>query len=69
MAIGFGTLAAAHRGADVTPWLVAGIASDAVDLGATLAAGDALPPTGRLGVPVLAAAGALTGLALLRALR
>jgi hypothetical protein len=69
LAIAVGTLAAVRGDADPTGWLVAGIASDAIDLGATLAAGDALPPTGRIGVPVIAAGAVVTGLALLRTLR
>jgi hypothetical protein len=69
LAIAVGTLAAVRGDADPTGWLVAGVVSDTVDLGATLAAGDALPPTGRYGVAALAAGAVVTGLALLRALR
>jgi hypothetical protein len=69
VAIAVGTLAAVRNGGDAKPWLVAGIACDAVDLGATLAAGRALPPTGRAGVAVIAAGAVVTGLAVLRALR
>jgi hypothetical protein len=68
LAIGVGTLHAL-RGGDPTAWLVAGIASDAVDFGATVAAGRALPPTGRFGVAAIAGGAVLTGLAVLRALR
>jgi hypothetical protein len=69
LAIAVGTLAALRDGGDATPWLVAGIACDAVDLGATVAAGNALPPAGRAGVAALAGAAVVTGVAVLRALR
>jgi len=69
LTLGLGTLAALRDGGDVTPWLVAGIACDAVDFGSTLAAGDAIPSTGRLGVSLIAASAVVTGVALLRALR
>jgi hypothetical protein len=69
LAIAAGTLAAVRGEADPARWLVAGVASDAVDLGATLVAGDALPPTGRYGVAAVAAGAVVGGLVLLRALR
>jgi hypothetical protein len=69
LAIALGTIAALRGGGDVKPWLVAGVVSDAVDLAATLAAGKALPPTGRVGVPVMAGGAVVAGTALLRALR
>ena len=68
LALGVGTIAA-FRGGDPTPWVIAGIASDAVDLGATVAGGRSLPPTGRVGVALIAAAAAVTGTVVLRSLR
>lgn len=59
-----GAVWAATRGGAVRPWLVATVAGDLVDVGATLAAGDAVPPRGRNGTLALAGASALAGAAL-----
>ena len=48
----------------VRPWLVATVAGDLVDVGATLAAGDAVPSRARKGTLALAGASALAGAAL-----
>lgn len=68
LALAIGLLAAL-RGGDPGPWLVAGIAADAVDLTATLAAGRAVPPQARAGVGVIAGGAVLTGIALHRSLK
>jgi hypothetical protein len=67
--VGAGTALAATRERDPVPWLVGGAVADAIDGVATLAAGDRLPPHGRLGALALAAGGALAGVGLARALR
>jgi hypothetical protein len=63
LGLGLGTLAAL-RGGDARGWLLAGVLADAADLGATLAAGRALPPAGRNGAAVVAASAVAGGLAL-----
>jgi hypothetical protein len=55
---------AASTGGAVRPWLIATVAGDLVDVGATLAAGDAVPRRGRNGTLALAGASALAGAAL-----
>jgi hypothetical protein len=50
-------------------WMATCAVADAVDLAATVAAGDRLPATGRLGVAAIAASGAATGVWLWTALR
>lgn len=52
---------AASSGGAVRPWLIATVAGDLVDVGATLAAGDAVPRRGRDGTLALAGASALAG--------
>ena len=47
LAIGLGVLLALERGAPVRGWLEAGTLSDAVDVAATLLAGDAIPADAR----------------------
>lgn len=47
--------------AQLVPWVAAAIVADAADLVATLAAGDALPLTGRLLVSALASGGVVLG--------
>jgi len=59
VAIGAGLWRALERGEDASGWLLAGAAGDAADLVATLAARHSLPLLGRLGVPVIAASGAV----------
>jgi hypothetical protein len=67
--VGTGTALAAARNGDPVPWLVGGVVADAIDGAATLAAGDRIPPHGRLGALALAGGGALAGAWLARALR
>jgi hypothetical protein len=55
---------AAAGGGAVRPWLIATVAGDLTDVGATLAAGDAVPRRGRAGTVALAGASALAGAAL-----
>lgn len=64
--LGLGTLEADRRGEGVRTWLAAGVIADAVDLVATLAAGDEIPARGSRAVSVLAGGAALAGLVLLR---
>lgn len=63
-AIGAGALTAGDS-EGLRPWLLAGIASDVVDLAATLEARDDLPPMGRKVVPFVAGGSALVGIWLL----
>ena len=59
-AIGLGVLA--HSDPErLRPWLIAGLASDIVDLAATLEARDELPSLGRNAVPFIAGGSALLG--------
>jgi NaMN:DMB phosphoribosyltransferase len=69
MVVGAGTALAAARHGDPVPWLVGGAVADAIDGAATLAAGDRIPPHGRLGALALAGGGALAGACVARALR
>ncbi len=64
LALAGGTIAAALGGSGVRPWLLAGIACDLSDVGATLAAGDALPERALPGTIALAVISALAGAAL-----
>jgi len=64
--LGLGTIEADRRGEGLRTWIAAGVIADAVDLVATLAAGDEIPARGRRAVAVLASGAALTGLVLLR---
>jgi hypothetical protein len=66
VALSAGALALAGEGDRLRPWLWATAGSDCVDIGATLAAGDALSTRARVGTVVLAGAGALAGLGLAR---
>ena len=68
LAIGLGIVIALDHGAPVRGWLEAGALSDAVDLVATLAAGDSIPRGARRGACVTATVGALTCILLSRAL-
>jgi hypothetical protein len=64
VALAAGVALAARDGAPVRPWLVACIACDLADIGATLAAGAALPARARWGTVALAGAAAVVGVAL-----
>jgi hypothetical protein len=64
VALAGGTIAAALGGSQIRPWLLAGIACDLSDIGATLAAGDALPERALPGTIALAGISALAGAAL-----
>jgi hypothetical protein len=68
LALGAGALVALRRGRDARAWIAAGIAGDVADLASSLAAGDAIPRTGRLGTAALAGGAAIAGAWLLRAL-
>jgi hypothetical protein len=59
VALGVGALAA--HGSQLRAWVVAAIAADAADLGGTLAAGNALPRSGRALVGAVASAGVILG--------
>ena len=65
--VGAGTALAAARHRDPRPWLVGGVVADVIDGVATLAAGDRIPPRGRLQTLALVGAGALVGGWLVRA--
>ena len=64
IALAVGAALAVTRGAPVRPWLALTVASDLVDLGATLAAGDGVPERARKGTVALAGGGAVLGAAL-----
>jgi hypothetical protein len=64
VALAAGTILAAARGAPLRPWLVPTAGCDIADLGATLAAGGAVPRRARLGTVALAGATAAAGAAL-----
>jgi hypothetical protein len=64
IALAAGAAIAARRGEPVRPWLIGCAACDLTDLGATLAAGEAIPPRGRWGTVALAGAAAAFGIAL-----
>jgi hypothetical protein len=64
LALAGGTIAAALGGSGVRPWLLAGIACDLSDIGATLVAGDSLPERAVPGTIALAGISALAGAAL-----
>ena len=55
--------------AQLRPWVAAAIVADAADLAGTLAAGDALPGSGRVLVGSVAAAGVVLGAIALAGLR
>jgi hypothetical protein len=61
LTVGLGGMQALARGdgSSARPWLAAAAVCDAVDLGATLAAGPTIPRDARKGVIVVAGAGAL----------
>jgi hypothetical protein len=62
LALGAGTLAAMRTGQPLRTWLVGGLVSDAVDLAATVAARDSLPPRSVPLLSVLAGSAIVTGL-------
>jgi hypothetical protein len=65
--IGAGLALAAGRGGDPRLWLGGGVLADTVDGIATLAAGDAIPRSGRMATTALAGGSALFGAWLARA--
>jgi hypothetical protein len=67
LALGAGALAVSER--QLRPWVAAGIAADAADLVATVAAGDSLPLAGRVLVGAAASAGVALGVIALAGLR
>src|SRR5918992_1917089 len=68
LALGLGVVIALDRGAPVRGWIEGGVLSDAVDVAATLLAGDSIPPDIRRGTLALGAGSALLGAALSRQL-
>jgi hypothetical protein len=68
LALGLGVVIALDRGAPVRGWIEGGVLSDAVDVAATLLAGDSIPEDVRRGALALGAGSALLGAALSRAL-
>jgi hypothetical protein len=68
LALGLGVAIALERGAPVRGWVEGGVLSDAVDVAATLAAGDSIPPGVRRGALALGVGSTLLGTALARAL-
>lgn len=58
-ALGVGGLLAARGGGGLRGWMAGAAVSDLTDALASLAAGDALPPRGRVGVIALAAGSAV----------
>jgi hypothetical protein len=69
IALAGGAAAAALAGAPLEPWLVANIACDLSDIGASLAAGSSLPQRAVPGTIALAGVSILAGAALLAARR
>ena len=68
LALGLGVVIALDRGAPVRGWIEGGVLSDAVDVAATLLAGDSIPAELRRGVLAIGAGSAVLGAALARAL-
>jgi hypothetical protein len=64
LALAGGAVAAALDGGALRPWLIASIACDASDIGATLAAGESLPKRATPGTIALAGLSILAGTAL-----
>jgi hypothetical protein len=67
-ALGLGVVIALDRGAPVRGWIEGGVLSDAIDVVATLLAGDSIPANVRRGALALGAGSAIAGAALARAL-
>jgi hypothetical protein len=61
IALAVGAALAAARGSGARPWLALTVASDLVDLGATLVAGDAVPDRARSETVAVAGGGAVAG--------
>jgi hypothetical protein len=68
LTLGLGVVIALDRGAPVRGWIEGGVLSDAIDVAASLLAGDSIPPDVRRGALALGAGSALLGAALARAL-
>ena len=68
LALGLGVVIALDRGAPVRGWIEGGILSDAVDVCATLLAGDSIPSDVRSGALALGASSAVLGAVLSRRL-
>ncbi len=64
IALAAGAVLAVTRGTPSRPWLALTVASDLVDLAATLAAGDRVPERARKGTVALAGGAAAVGAAL-----
>jgi hypothetical protein len=67
LALAAGTIVAAKRGGALHGWLIGAVSCDVADIGATLAAGDAVPKRSRIGTVALAGASAVMGGALILA--
>jgi hypothetical protein len=59
VAVGGGIVAAALGGGDLRPWLLGCVVADLVDVGAILAAGDAVPARARAGTLAIAGSSAV----------
>ena len=66
LVMGAGTLAALRTGEGLTPWLVGGVAADALDLTATLRSAGGLPKAPAAGAAAIAGTAAAVGVYLLR---
>jgi hypothetical protein len=69
IALALGTLAALKNGSSLTPWIVGASIADGTDFFGTLAAGQAIPMQGRVGVGALAGGALGLQLGLLKALK
>jgi hypothetical protein len=68
VALGLGTLIALRNSSSLKAWVLAGTIADGTDFFATLAAGQAIPPAGRMGVGAVAGGALGAQLGLLKAL-
>jgi hypothetical protein len=68
LALGLGVVIALDRGTPVRSWIEGGVLSDAVDVCASLLAGDSIPRDVRRGALALGASSAVLGAALSRRL-
>jgi hypothetical protein len=66
--VGAGTALAAARHREPAPWLAAAVVADLVDGAATLAAGNRVPRSGRLGTLALVGVSAVLGTWLMRSI-
>ncbi len=64
IAVSGGIVAAALAGGDLKPWLLGCVAADLMDVGAILAAGDAVPGGARAGTVAIAGGSAVAFAAL-----